>query len=178
MKPLKLITIGLVIFLSSTVNAQVSVNINIVTPPLWGPVGYTEVQYYYLPDVEAYYDIPSGMFIFFDGGIWIHSAYLPHRYRHYDLYNGYKVVLVDYHGDSPYHNHKFYKNKYKKGYRGVAQKTNGAHPGKGNSNMNKPAKNSGNNHKQGQGNTPNNKQNAQPKNNHNKGNGGGKGKNH
>jgi len=170
MKTLKLLTIVLVLFLSSTVKAQVSVNINIGTPPLWGPVGYTEVQYYYLPDVEAYYDIPTGMFIFFDGGIWIHSAYLPHRYRGYDLYNGYKVVLVDYHGDSPYHNHKVYKKKYKKGYRGATQKTIGTHPEKGNSKMNKPAKNSGNNHNTGHGNKQNHKQ--------NKGNGGGKGKNH
>ncbi len=175
MKTLKLLTIGLVLCLSSVVQAQVSVNVNIGSPPLWGPVGYTEVQYYYLPDVEAYYDVHTSMFIYFVDGIWIHRAYLPKRYRGYDLYNGYKVVLVDYHGNSPYNNHNFYKNQYKKGYRGAVQKTNGAHPGKGNSNMNKPAKNSGNNHKQGQGNKQNNKQNAQPKNNHNKGNGGGKG---
>ena len=170
MKIIKLLTIGLVLLLSSVIKAQVSVNVNIGSPPLWGPVGYTEVQYYYLPDVEAYYDIPTGMFIFFDGSVWIHSAYLPHRYRGYDLYNGYKVVLVDYHGNSPYTNHNAYKIKYKKGYRGAAQKTIGAHPGKGNSKMNKPSKNSGNNPNTGHGNKQNHQQ--------NKGNGGGKGKNH
>lgn len=178
MKTLKLLTIGLGLCLSSVVQAQVSVNVNIGSPPLWGPVGYPEVQYYYLPDVEAYYDIPSGMFIFFDGGTWIHSAYLPHRYRGYDLYNGYKVVLVDYHGDSPYHNHKFYKNKYKKGYQGASQKTIGSHPGKENSKMNKSSKNSGNNQNMGHENKPNNKQKTQSNHHQNKGNSGGKGKNH
>ena len=178
MNHLKLIAIGIVIFLSTSTKAQVSVTVNVGSPPLWGPVEHHDVQYYYIPDIEAYYDVHTSMFIYFSGGNWIRRTYLPKRYQGYDLYNGYKVVLIDYHGNSPYHNHNIYKNKYKKGYRGAAQKTNGAHPGKGNSKMNKPAKNSGNNHKQGQGKKPNNKQNAQPKNNHNKGNGGGKGKNH
>lgn len=171
MKTIKLITIGIVIFLSNTAKAQVSINVNIGSPPLWGPVEHNDVQYYYLPDVEAYYDVPSAMFIFYEGGIWIHRAHLPHRYRHYDLYNGYKVILTDYHGNSPYHNHNIYKNKYKKGYHGAAQKTNGQHPGKGNQ-MNKSIKNSGNKqlqHQQSkQGNSKGNS----------KGNSGGKGKKH
>lgn len=176
MKTLKLLTIGFVLFLSSTVKAQVSVNVNIGSPPLWAPVGYTEVQYYYLPDIETYYDIPSAMFIFFDGDVWIHRAYLPHRYRHYNLYNGYKVVLDDYHGNSPYNNHNIYKNKYKKGYRGAMQTNNGQRPGKGN--MNNHSKNSGNYDNNGHGNKPNNKQSAQPNHKQNKGNVNGNGKNH
>lgn len=147
MKALKLIAIGIVIFLSNTVKAQISININVGSPPLWGPVEHYDVQYYYLPDIEAYYDVHTSMFIYYVDGIWIHRTFLPHRHRGYDLYNGYKVILSDYHGNSPYHNHSIYKNKYKKGYRGVPQKTNGQHPGKGNQ-MNKPNKNSGNNHQQ------------------------------
>jgi hypothetical protein len=121
---------------SAAAKAQVSVSVNIGSPPQWGPVGYTDVRYYYLPDVEAYYDIQSSMFIYYGNGIWIHNAYLPVRYRYYDLYTGYKVVMVDYRGDSPYINFKEYKVKYKKGYRGPAQKTIGAKPGKGNSQNN------------------------------------------
>ena len=41
MKIIKLLTIGLVLLLSSVIKAQVSVNVNIGSPPLWGPVGYT-----------------------------------------------------------------------------------------------------------------------------------------
>ena len=109
MKNIKGIVIVVFMLFLSTTNAQVSVNVNIGSPPLWGPVGYTEVQYYYLPDVEAYYDVQTAMFIYYGGGVWIHRAYLPTRYRYYDLYSGYKVVLTDYHGHEPYthfHNHK------------------------------------------------------------------------
>ena len=133
MKALKLFIIGIVLFLASTVQAQVSVNLNIGSPPKWGPVGYSDVQYYYLPDVEAYYDVPSSMFIYNDRGAWIRRAYLPARYKNYDLYNGYKVVMNDYHGNAPYVHFKEHKMKYAKGYRGKEQKNIGEKPGKGNS---------------------------------------------
>ena len=87
MKALKLFAIGMVLLLASAVQAQVSVNVTLPTPPPWGPVGYSEARYYYLPDVEAYYDVPSSMFIYYNRGAWIHRAYLPGRYRNYDLYN-------------------------------------------------------------------------------------------
>ena len=133
MKQLKIIVIGVIILLSYTTKAQLSVNVNIGSPPLWGPVGYNDYRYYYLPDVEAYYDVQSSMFVYFGDGVWVHSAYLPGSYRNYDLYNGYKVVITDYRGNEPYvhfHNHKI---KYKKGYRGGPQKTIGQKPGGGNS---------------------------------------------
>lgn len=57
MKTLKLIALGLFLFVSSLTQAQVSVRVTFGTPPAWGPAGYSNVQYYYLPDIEAYYDI-------------------------------------------------------------------------------------------------------------------------
>lgn len=141
MKTLKLLIIGIILFNSNNINSQVSVNINIGSPPQWGPVGYTEVRYYYLPDVEAYYDIHTSMFIYFGGGVWIHRGFLPAHYSNYDLYSGYKVVIVDYHGDAPYNNFKEYKRKYAKGYKGGPQKTIGANPGKGNSGKKSPSGN-------------------------------------
>jgi len=133
MKYFKLVVIGMMLFFSNGTKAQVSVNVNIGSPPMWGPVGYTEVRYYYLPDVEAYYDVHSSMFIYFGDGAWIHRAYLPTYYRNYDLYAGYKVVINDYRGNAPYTFFNTHKVKYKKGYRGSAQKTIGQKPGKGNS---------------------------------------------
>ncbi|WP_317898098.1 hypothetical protein [Aurantibacillus circumpalustris] len=142
MKAVKLIIIGIALFLGYATKAQVSVNVNIGPPPQWGPVGYTEVRYYYLPDVEAYYDVQSSMFIYFGDGVWIHRAHLPGRHQHYDLYSGYKVVLSDYRGDRPYDHFKQHKSKYAKGYRHGTQKTYGQNPGKGNHHEN----NSSNNH--------------------------------
>jgi hypothetical protein len=133
MKKAKLILFGIVLLLSGTIKSQVSVNVNIGSPPLWGPVGHPDVQFYYLPDVEAYYDINTSMFIYFGGGIWVHEPHLPGIYANYDLYSGYKVVLSDYHGSTPYVNFHDHKKKYYKGYKGASQKTIGQKPGKGNS---------------------------------------------
>lgn len=141
MKALRFIVLVFLLYLVSTLQAQVSVNINLGTPPQWGPVGYPEVRYYYLPDVEAYYDVPSSMFIYQSGGVWIHRTYLPTRYRHYDLYSGYKVVMTDYHGSKPYYQHRDYKKRYAKGYHGPAQKNIGSKPGNGNLNGNSHLKN-------------------------------------
>tara|TARA_R110002126_G_scaffold246854_3_gene389781 strand:- start:276 stop:746 length:471 start_codon:yes stop_codon:yes gene_type:complete len=125
MKTIKLIAIGIILLVSSATQAQVSVNVNIGTPPLWGPSGYSDVEYYYLPDVQAYYDIRASQFIYFGSGSWVRSRYLPRQYRNYDLYNGYKVVLNDYHGRTPYTYYKQHKVKYYKGYKGKPQKSIG-----------------------------------------------------
>lgn len=130
MKVLKLIALGIGLLASSLTQAQVSVNVNIGTPPAWGPAGYTEVEYYYLPDVEAYYDVRASTFIYFGNGKWIRASRLPYQYRTYDLYSGYKVVLTDYHGHTPYIHYKQHKVKYHKGYRGGPQKTIGVKPAK------------------------------------------------
>jgi hypothetical protein len=96
--------------------------VHIGTPPAWGPAGYSDVRYYYLPDVEAYYDVETSMFIYISGNQWIRRSYLPTRYRNYDLYHGYKVVMNDYRGNSPYSNFKQHRMKYAKGYRGAEQR--------------------------------------------------------
>lgn len=128
MKKLKFFMVGIFLFVSILMQSQVSINVTIGTPPQWGPVGYSNIQYYYLPDVQAYYDIRTSQFIFISNGIWIRSRYLPGPYRNYDLYSGYKVVLNNYHGSYPYHYFDSHKTKYHKGYRGRPQQTIGRNP--------------------------------------------------
>jgi len=125
MKTFKLLVFGLTLMLAGSVQSQLSVNVHIGTPPAWGPSGYNNVRYYYLPDVEAYYDVHTSMFIYISGNHWIRRTYLPSRYRNYDLYHGYKVVMNDYHGNSPYSYFRQHKMKYAKGYRGAEQRNNG-----------------------------------------------------
>ena len=98
-------------------DAQVSVNINIGRQPVWGPPGYDYVHYYYLPDYDVYYDVPRGMFVYFDLGRWNFGASLPPRYGRYDLYHSYKVVVND---RDPWLRHKYYRSHYE-GYRGRRQ---------------------------------------------------------
>ncbi len=92
-----------------TANAQVSVNINIGRQPIWGPVGYDYVDYYYLPDYDVYYDVPRGMFVYFDLGRWNFAATLPPRYGRYDLYHSYKVVIND---RDPWLRNDYYRAHY------------------------------------------------------------------
>jgi hypothetical protein len=154
MKALKLITIAALFFMAMVAKAQVNVSVNVGSPPMWGPVGYSEVRYYYLPGVESYYDVQSSMFIYYSGGVWVHRAYLPSQYRNYDLYNGYKVVMTDYRGDTPYMHFKEHKRQYSKNYSSHAQRTIGDRPGDGqgerNGNGNEGRKNhGGHGHKKG-----------------------------
>ncbi len=128
MKKLKLILIGASLLSSMMVNGQVSVKVDNHSLPQWGPVGYAGERYYYLPDIETYYDIRSTLFIYFNGSQWISKTDLPEQNANYDLYLGYKVVMRKYKGDKPYNTFKKYKVKYKKGYKGKSQKNIGVKP--------------------------------------------------
>jgi hypothetical protein len=131
MKALKLIIIGIVLLFAGTAQAQVSVRLNLGLAPAWGPVGYDDARYYYLPDVESYYDVQTSMFIYNLGGVWVHRRYLPSRYRDYDLYGGYKVVMRGYRGNTPYYHFNDYRTRYARGYHGASQRTIGERPGRG-----------------------------------------------
>ena len=125
MKTIKLIVFGMILMFAGSMQAQLSVRVNIGTPPAWGPAGYNSVHYYYLPDIESYYDVQNSMFIYYSGNRWVHSRNLPARYRNYDLYGGYKVVMNDYHGNRPYDHFREYRTKYARGYRGHEQRNIG-----------------------------------------------------
>lgn len=96
---------------SSTLNAQlsVSVNFNLDSQPAWGPTGYDYVEYYYMPDIEVYYYVPQHRYYYYDRGRWRYSSNVPSRYRNYDFYNSYKVVVNE---QNPWRNHKSYREKY------------------------------------------------------------------
>ena len=97
--------------------AQIHVNINIGNQPVWGPVGYDYVDYYYLPDLDVYYNVPRQQFVYFDFGRWIFAASLPSRFGQYDLFNTYKVVINE---RNPWLRNTYYRNQYR-GYRGRQQ---------------------------------------------------------
>jgi hypothetical protein len=94
-----------------TVAAQVHINLglNLDRQPIWGPTGYDHVEYYYLPDVDAYYNVPRHRFYYNENGRWINRTSLPPRYRDYDLYNSHKVVMNE---RTPWRNHEMNRDKY------------------------------------------------------------------
>lgn len=160
MKTLKIITLGMLMFFASnSIHAQVSISVNLGLQPSWGPVGYSSVDYYYLPDIYTYYDVRNTQFIYLSNGVWIRSSYLPRQYRNYDLNSGYKVVMNNYHGSRPYYNYRYDKVKYYKGYKGSPQRSignrNNGHRDNGNNGYKVNNGNQG--HKEGKGNNGNGK---------------------
>jgi hypothetical protein len=122
---MKKIIFGAVLLLSSfmfkTADAQlkINLNLNIGSQPDWGPVGYDHVEYYYLPDIDAYYYVPGHYYVIQQGNSWIHATTLPARFRNYNLYTGYKVVVNQ---QDPWRNQAAIRAKYArfKGRKGQA----------------------------------------------------------
>jgi hypothetical protein len=101
-------------FVSAQIHVRLGVGVNINSQPEWGPVGYDHADYYYIPDVGAYYDVNAHQYVYSRNNVWVHAAYLPGRYRNYDMYNGYKVVV---NSSEPWRHDNDYRTRYA-GYRG------------------------------------------------------------
>ncbi|MFA9191064.1 hypothetical protein AAGV28_06735 [Flavobacterium sp. FZUC8N2.13] len=116
MRSLKLIVTGIILFAASTSQAQVSVNVNIGRPvvvrPAWVPRQHVNVDFYYLPEIQTYYDVNSSLYVYLDNGNWCRTRYLPSRYRSYDLNRAHRVELRGYHGSRPYSYYNNHKVKY------------------------------------------------------------------
>jgi len=117
MKKLILLTAvlsGVMITTSSFGQVSVGVNVNIGTQPLWGPVGYDHVDYYYMPDIDVYYNVPQRQYVYMNSGRWCYATSLPARYRNYDIYRGYKVVINE---PRPFLRNDYYREHFRD-YRG------------------------------------------------------------
>ncbi|RZL05185.1 MAG: hypothetical protein EOO62_19725, partial [Hymenobacter sp.] len=86
--------------------AQVSVGVQI-GQPAWGPPVPQGTQYYYIPEIDGYYDIYNGVYIVFDGQQWIQMPYLDG----YDPYY-FHPYPVSYVGAQPWLYIGTYRNRY------------------------------------------------------------------
>jgi hypothetical protein len=144
---------GVASLTSISTKAQVNLNINIGSQPQWGPTGYDHVDYYYLPDVDAYYNVPAKQYVYLNDGNWVWRNNLPSRYSGYDLYNSYKVVMNT---PKPYLSHQAHVKEYSKykNYKGkqgsirdskdaryLNARNNGSNNGRSNSPAGKPNNN-------------------------------------
>jgi hypothetical protein len=94
--------------------SRVSVGVQYANPP-WAPAYYPGVRYYYLPDIEAYYDLSDGDFVYLDNGQWLFSPMLPPMYGSYDLYTGF-VIALDAGVFQPWLHHHYYISHYPRYY--------------------------------------------------------------
>lgn len=93
----------------ATAQLKIGLNFNLGIQPQWGPEGYNHVSYYYLPDIDVFYNVASQQYIYQEGRRWIFARSLPNRYDNYDIYNGYKVVV---NARTPYRRANTYRVKY------------------------------------------------------------------
>ncbi len=78
---------GTISYVSAEVGSQQYIN------PPWAPPYAAGVRYYYLPDIEAYYDLSNQDFVYLENGQWLFSSALPPIYSWYDLYDGFTIAL-------------------------------------------------------------------------------------
>ena len=90
----------------SAAQAQVGVNINIGIPG-WGPQVPTGTQYYYIPEIDGYYDLYSQQYIVYQDGYWVP---LPQLYG-YDPYQ-FHPVIISYRGRQPWLQRDYYHQHY------------------------------------------------------------------
>jgi hypothetical protein len=67
-------------------------------------------QYYYMPEVDAYYSPYERVYYYNDGGRWVSNAYLPGEYRNYDWRTARRYEVR---AHRPYLNANIYREKYK-----------------------------------------------------------------
>ena len=101
--------LGSILFQEASAQLRISIRANIGSQPVWGPSGYDRAEYYYLPEIDVFYNVSRRQYVYEQRGRWVFSASLPRQYRNYDLYSGYKVVVNN---NRPYRNAGMYRTKY------------------------------------------------------------------
>lgn len=106
-------------FKTADAQLKINFNLNIGSQPDWGPTGYDHVEYYYMPDIDAYYYVPGHQYVYQQNNAWVRTTTLPPRYANYDVYHGYKVVINQ---PEPWRNQAAIRAKYAR-YKGQRNQT-------------------------------------------------------
>ena len=88
-----------------------------VLPPVWAPEydNVEQVHYYYLPDVEMYYDVWNHEYVYNNNGSWAFAASFPSYYSTYDINSAF-VVVLDNRVSEPWRRHQVYRSSYPQYY--------------------------------------------------------------
>ena len=86
-------------------------------PPTWAQNYDTDnpVNYYYLPDIESYYDLRNREFVYLENGSWRFSTSLPLIYASFDLNNCF-IVKLDNTVHEPWMHFHYYVAHYPRYY--------------------------------------------------------------
>ena len=106
----------------NTANAQIRIRVgfNLSPRPVYvqsaAPVEYVEPanydgdeDYYYLPEVDAYYSVTEQCYYYNDGGNWITAAYLPGAYHDFNWRTARRYEVR---APRPYIHNDYYRTRY------------------------------------------------------------------
>jgi hypothetical protein len=85
------------------------------TNPAWAPPYYEGARYYYLPDIESYYDLSTNEFIYLRNGLWVYSPDIPSVYADFDWADCFAIVL-NVNVFRPWMHHQYYVSHYPRYY--------------------------------------------------------------
>ncbi len=127
MKAIKMAVVAMVCMAAASVQAQVSINVNIGSAPVYHAPRYeapvyeepvcevpvrAQFDYYFLPEINAYYDVHHTEYIYLERGNWVRSRRLPVAYCNFDVRRARTIVINDYHGSRPYDNYNRHRVQY------------------------------------------------------------------
>lgn len=115
MKKIQLIFLSTILLFAIKTSAQIAVSINLGSRPIYHPPQryYFEdnVDYYFLPEIEAYFDNREGLFIYYCSNRWIRSSSLPQNCGNYDVNNRIRIA-VNCNNNRPYDDFYSHRRKY------------------------------------------------------------------
>lgn len=80
--------------------------------PVWVPATVSpSVRFYFLPEMEIYYDTYMGNYVYWNGTYWVYSSILPPGYFYFDLFNT-NVVFLSPGVVYPWRHHRHYLAHY------------------------------------------------------------------
>ncbi|HEX9980271.1 MAG TPA: hypothetical protein VGB50_06875 [Flavobacterium sp.] len=75
------------------------------------------VRYYYYPNLDAYFDTQSNLYIYRQNGSWVKAKEIAAGYRGYSILNNVRVAITDYDGDTPFTKLKEHQAQFPKKYK-------------------------------------------------------------
>lgn len=128
MKKIQLVFLTTILLFALKTTAQISVSINLGTRPVYhAPQRYyydDNIDYYFLPEIEAYFDNREGLFIYFSSNRWVRSQNLPDYCGDFNIDRCQRIAIA-YHGNSPFGDFENHRNRYCNNSRRIVYVDNG-----------------------------------------------------
>ena len=117
MKTFTYLALIVLMFASNIASAQMEVETVVSNTQQEDTHTYIDgIRYYYYPNLQAYFDTKSALYISNENGTWVKSETINQNSRGYSIKNGAYVMIKGYVGDEPYSQLSQHKVEYPADY--------------------------------------------------------------